>query len=750
HPFQFQSTVFPAVSIIDLTPGQEQEKVKRRKQLFKQINIIGKGNRTRIVSNPSDAEFSEDGKKVYITLAGSEDLMVFDLSRRAKAGKKRSKRRKGKLNQGGAKVTQILRHIPGDNPRGLVINDSEIYVQNANSHNIIKLDSGGSSPFARVNVKHADWITTVQQDPLSPDLRAGTRLFHSANTDDFSDMPTTGDFWMSCNSCHLDGFNFTNRYLMEANGRDKHEDAHSGHKNLSGMIAGQRAKDFLRIIQDTQGGLGHDDRDGALNIDADNPPAPALAMMDQLNQFVRKPENLPYLSTWLRINKADNSTPYVHPEEWINSASCRDCHSDLFDQWADSNHRLMGESNPYFKVLVELAGEIEGEEFKGWCLGCHMPHNVTTGNLNLGKKSHMFEKGATSIINAFEQNKIDLDEGTGCLFCHRIVDVEDAGGNAAFRVDLENREQYWLEDSDSDAGRWLAEKQINSRPEVHARSYILPVYKDPKYCQACHDEFSPGLGADIVDTYGEWEQSSFNNPEDPSKHRTCIDCHMHGDIDRIGEPVPGLATDGGKVQENLITHQFTGANHHLVGLRNAEQERMSLQLLRSSAELEQRLENSQLVVRVNNTGAGHALPTGVADFRQFWIQLEITDGNGQSIMRQGFADSKGNLPVDTRLFMKVFGDAEGKPLGLKFWRYEKLLSDTRIPADGYRDEAFDLPQDLTWPIKVTSRLMYRIYPQWVTDAVRKSVPELPEPPIVELETIESTYQSPTERIAIRD
>ncbi|MEH6628775.1 MAG: hypothetical protein V7739_20225, partial [Motiliproteus sp.] len=742
HPFQFQSSVFPAVSVIDLTAGQEHEEVSLRKQLFKQINIVSNGNRTQIVSNPADAEFSENGKKIYITLAGSEDLMVFDLSRRSNRNKKRSKRRKGKINQGGAKVTQILRHIPGDNPRGLLVNDHSLYIHNAISHDIVKLDSSGDGPFARVKVSAEPAITTTSVDPLTADQRAGARLFNSANSDDFPQLPMTGDFWMSCSSCHLDGFNFTNRYLMDANGRDKHKDAHSGHKNLSGMIAGRPLNDYLRIIQDTQGGMGHDDRDSAINLNADQPPPKALAMMEQLNAFVRKPENLPYLATWLKVKKADQSSPYIHPEQWINSASCRQCHSALFDQWADSNHRLMGESNPYFKVLVELAGEAEGEEFKTWCMGCHMPHSVTTGQRSLGSKSHLFEKGGASIIKAFETQQTDLDEGTGCLFCHRIVEVEDAGGNAAFTVDLENRERYWLEDSNNPVGRLLAEQQINARPEVHARSYILPVYKDPKYCQGCHDEFSPGLGADIVDTYGEWQQSSFNNPDDASKHRTCIDCHMHADINRIGESVPGLATDGGAVQDNLVTHQFTGANHHLVGLRNAKQEAMSLQLLRSSAELEQRIADNQLIVRVNNTGAGHALPTGVADFRQFWLQVRITDSNGHVLLEQGIADSQGHLPDNTRLFMKVFGDSGGKPLGLKFWRYEKLLSDTRIPADGYRDEVFNLPENTAWPIIVETRLQYRIYPQWVTDAVRQSVPELPEPPIIELQKIQQQFNEP--------
>ncbi len=38
--------------------------------------------------------------------------------------------------------------------------------------------------------------------------------------------------------------------------------------------------------------------------------------------------------------------------------------------------------------------------------------------------------------------------------------------------------------------------------------------------------------------------------------------------------------------------------------------------------------------------------------------------------------------------------ARGKPLGLKFWRFKQLLSDTRISADGYRNEAFALPSHL--------------------------------------------------------
>ena len=63
--FQFQSTVFPAVSIIDL--DEEKERVDERKQLFLQINLPSVGNRSQIVSNPFAARFAADGKRVYLT-----------------------------------------------------------------------------------------------------------------------------------------------------------------------------------------------------------------------------------------------------------------------------------------------------------------------------------------------------------------------------------------------------------------------------------------------------------------------------------------------------------------------------------------------------------------------------------------------------------------------------------------------------------------------------------------------------------
>ena len=735
HPFQFQSTIFPAVSVISLIKGEEAEKFEIRKQLFKQINIVDNHNRTRIVSNPHDAEFSKDGKKVYITLAGSEDLLVFDRSRSSKGKRKRSKRRKGKISQGGAKASQILRHLPGDNPKGLLLIEEKIYVQNAMSQDVVLLNSGGSSSFARTKITTPSLYKTVAIDPLNKNLRQGTTLFNSGNTEDSSKNPMTGDFWMSCNSCHLDGFNFTNQYLVEGRHENKYENAVLGHGRLNKMVAGDTLKDYLRIIQDTQGGMGFDNRDGALAFDAKDAEPETLKMMNNLHQYVTAPYNMPLSSSWLKLE--DGSRRTVHSQEWINSAACESCHSEMFEQWSDSNHRLMGPSNPYFSVLEDIAAATEGEAFRSWCSGCHNPERVLTGLPFNGRTSHMFEQQGASLKKELKQGKHGPKEGTGCLFCHRITKIEDAGGNAAMTINLSDRERYVFENSSNDILNYLGDSQINARPKAHKESYLQPFYKDELYCKSCHNEFSPGLGAMIVDTWGEWEQSSYNNPDKPEEHLGCIDCHMHGDNNKIGENLPGTPTDGGKVKDNVVTHQFSGANHFLLGLRNKKLENMSIDLLKTSAKLEQSITNNQLTVRVNNVGAGHALPTGVADFRQLWLQVSVSDALGKVIFESGKQDEQGNVEPNARMFLKEFGDKEGKPVGLIFWRYEKLIKDTRIPANGHRDEVYDLPIEATYPLSVTTKLMYRIYPQWVTEAVQAKFPDLPSPPTLELNILES-------------
>jgi len=752
HPFQFRSTIFPAVSVLSLEPGAERERVDRRKQLFRQIDLSDGASKTRIISNPHDLAFSPSGDKAYVTLAASEDLVVFDLSRRARDSDRRRSRRRGKRSQGGAQAIQIVRHLPGDLPKGLVIRNQEILVQQAGTLDIAKLTRGGEGPFARVELVEARFARLVSGDPVDPRERRGQRVFFSANVDDDPTFPLAGDFWMSCGSCHLDGFNFTNRYLIgDAQRYPKHEPgaAVTGHSGLSTLVAQDFVGDYIRMIQDTQGGLGADERMGLERVDPEAPPARLVASMQDLHAYVTASENLPFLSTWLRVEGGESK---LDDSAWTTASQCQDCHSAIYSQWSSSNHHRMGSSHPYYLALEDLAAQDEGEAFRAWCMGCHNPRHLASGRAS----SHALRPGAAArepfvagLNPAASAAATDpLGEGTDCLFCHRVSRLEHAGGNASLSVNLSDRERYPFEASSSAILRWFSERLIASRPSVHADSYWKPFYSDPRYCGSCHSEFSPGAGAVISDTYAEWAASSYNRPDSPAENRTCLDCHMHADVQKIGSAVEGRATDGGRWKSNVRTHRFTGASIDLVAARDSAAADQGLALLRSAAELGASLvsdgtdEGRSLRVRVRNVGAGHHLPTGVADLRQFWLYVRVRDARGRVVLESGALDDRGRVPNSARMFNKVLGDADGRPVGLRFWRYATLLSDTRIPAGEFRDEEFRLGGPMEFPLMALVELRFRSFPRALSEQVKKSFPDLQLPPVHSLVRLERSLERP--------
>jgi len=240
HSFQFQSTIFPTLSIISLEKGFEQELEQERKHLFKSINILNNKNETMIVSNPWDLAFSNDGGKAFVTLAGSEDIMVFNLERSSSNSKIKRHRKRANVSGSGAKATQILRAYPnGTNPQAILAHpdNDNIYVQNASTLDMTLLESGGEHAFAEITLQKESFSKLVEKDPLPTFLREGKRLFNNANSDFNSLTPMSGDFWMSCNSCHFEGFNFTNRYLFKDTKLDKSKKTSIGHDNLNGFIS---------------------------------------------------------------------------------------------------------------------------------------------------------------------------------------------------------------------------------------------------------------------------------------------------------------------------------------------------------------------------------------------------------------------------------------------------------------------------------------------------------------------------------
>ena len=441
------------------------------------------------------------------------------------------------------------------------------------------------------------------------------------------------------------------------------------------------------------------------------------------------------------IELEDGASRY-HKEDWTNSTKCKSCHSEIFNQWADSNHRHIAGTNPYYMVMENLAAQDMGEEFRKWCMGCHNPSAVTTKQT---KTTHamnsnnmpniIFDKGSKDLKSQI------LEQGVSCLTCHRITKVSSKG-NSSYTLDLKNRKKYMFEDSNSEVMSYLSEKFINSNPKVHKQSYTNEIYKKSSYCASCHDEFLPNSKKMVVSTFREWEKSPYNNPKDSSKHKTCIDCHMTNMKNNKFSPLKGRSTDGGVIKDDVKVHYFSGSNHFLSGLKNSLNEDQTIQLLKTSAKLDLNMKDDKIIIGVTNVGAGHHLPTGVSDFRELWLDVTLFDKDSNIVFSSGKLKNDGNLENNTRVFMKVFGDENSKPVGLFFWRYKKMISDTRIPAKQRRVESFLIKnnQILKYPLKLVVKLNFRIYPQWVTDIVKRAYPQLPSPPVITLNKLEKVFK----------
>ena len=157
----FDTTLFPVLSVIDLTTG-DQHLLHERLDL----SVVDQP-----VNLPFDVALSADGQRAHIVYLGSGDLSVIELASRT-----------------------VLAHLEvGDGPRGIVLTPDEraAYVANSLSDDVSAIDLTTFEEVTRIP-------TTTS--PLSPQLHRGKLLFISSRS-----TPISRDRWMSCESCHFDG-----------------------------------------------------------------------------------------------------------------------------------------------------------------------------------------------------------------------------------------------------------------------------------------------------------------------------------------------------------------------------------------------------------------------------------------------------------------------------------------------------------------------------------------------------------------
>ena len=175
-------------------------------------------------------------------------------------------------------------------------------------------------------------------------------------------------------------------------------------------------------------------------------------------------------------------------------------------------------------------------------------------------------------------------------------------------------------------------------------------------------------------------------------------------------------------------------------MRSPEHKKMSIDILKTALTLSLEKKNGQLIAHVTNVNSGHDMPGGAR--RQVWLEVIVTDKQGLQVYKSGVMKN-GYIPKNAHRFIKIGVDKEGKPVGLRFWRYVKVGQDTRIKSGETRLERFDLPENMQYPITVSTRILYQVFAKGLTEKVRKAYPDenIPDPDVIELQKVVRIYNN---------
>ena len=160
---QFDATVFPKVSVINLLTNSN--------QLNQQISLP---EADRPVGLPWDVALARFDSELWVVNSASNDISVVNISN----------------------PTHPVRtaHIPvGDNPRGIILSPDGMtaYVNNTLAGTVSRIDTSAYT---------VTQVITVSTIPLPPALLNGKRLFFSSASNSLAQAR-----WISCNTCHVEG-----------------------------------------------------------------------------------------------------------------------------------------------------------------------------------------------------------------------------------------------------------------------------------------------------------------------------------------------------------------------------------------------------------------------------------------------------------------------------------------------------------------------------------------------------------------
>ncbi len=424
----------------------------------------------------------------------------------------------------------------------------------------------------------------------------------------------------------------------------------------------------------------------------------------------------------------------------IGADTCVRCHADIVAQWETSAHRFSSFNNIAYRAAVENMRRKVGFEKSQWCAGCHDPAVMLAGNMT------------KEIVPTTPESQAGLT----CLACHAIDKIHGVEGNGNYNIADESPSPYLFDDHSDGWRRFLSDQVLKSKPAAHKKMFLKPFFRESEYCLTCHK-----VSLDVPvnnyryirgqDEYDNWHDSGVSHNAArtfylPDQSKSCQDCHMPPEEATRGD----LAARDGKVK----SHRFLAVNTALPFWRGD---------FDTIARIEKALEGALRVdifalkyadgtmvraldvarphvaigeetifeIVVRNQGVGHTFPGGTTDSNEAWLEVTVTDANGNTVYRSGGIDEDGFVDKRAHFYRTVMVRHDGTEATDRDPQEFHVPAFSRVIGPGSADVAryaITVPKD-AGALRVRARLLWRKFNRTYTNFVFRQpgiqVPDLP-------------------------
>ncbi|HEX4066642.1 MAG TPA: tetratricopeptide repeat protein [Acidobacteriaceae bacterium] len=465
-------------------------------------------------------------------------------------------------------------------------------------------------------------------------------------------------------------------------------------------------------------------------------------------------------------SSAQTNTGKVVPEDYfMDSATCKQCHADIYKEWESSAHHFSSFNNQWYRQAIVYMQQVNGVHSSKWCAGCHDAALFFPGNFNTPIEPRVHSPQA--------------NVGISCVVCHSVRKVKSTMGNGDFILEYPALQK--LVASRNPYLRDVIDYLIEENPEPHRRTFLRPFMRDTQsaeYCSICHK-----VHLDVpvnnyrwvrgFNDYDNWQASGVSGLGArsfyyPPKPMTCIDCHM----------TEVRSSDAGNVDGMIHSHRFIAANTALpfvngdktqltdtekflqdhkvrvdifaisretapvttdtaapmapgqpqlettfaVGEESANEVPSAsvgeTNLAPITAPLERVQgqvvpgETARVDVVVRTLGVGHFFPGGTVDAFDCWLELKATDDSGRVLFWSGMVEDHGKGPVEpsAHMYRSLAIDAHGNPIDKRnAWAARATVYAHLIPPGAADTVHFRLhiPKDARGHIHLIAKLNYR-------------------------------------------